>query len=178
MKLLDRSSCGPTALDLGFSIDVEAGEIQLGQHESKEVHLVYEKWPAHWLVGLSKAISEAVQPFDSCLLVLTEIGIWPSSEDPYLFQKLRLSYGETSDVHDAPGQLFSAHECQDLRVFLTLALLFGWGGFVLPHRTDSSSFALVFSHDGWLTAYFKGESPHHLERLAAGPSFSPGDGKL
>ena len=78
------------------------------------------------------------------LLLITEWGIWPSSENWHLYCKLRQSYGDFRLLHEAPGHLFLEHEVEDLASFLQLSMLNGWGGYVLTEADYVNTF---FSHD-------------------------------
>jgi hypothetical protein len=70
--------------------------------------------------------------------------VWPSSENWHLYYRLRQSYGEQRLLHEAPGHLFLDFEAPELISFLQVALLFGWGGHLLP----VAGFARAFvSHD-------------------------------
>src|SRR5688572_25272532 len=88
--------------------------------------------------------------FDTCILLIKEYGIWPSSENWHLFERLRLSYGESSKLHETPGHFFEKTERSDLVTYLSLAIQFGWGGCVLSNVSDVE---LKLSHDGFLEAF-------------------------
>lgn len=81
------------------------------------------------------------------LLWITEWGIWPSSENLHLYYKLRQSYSDHRLLQEAPGHLFLEHETADLASFLQIAILNGWGGYVLTHAGYVNAF---FSHDGYI----------------------------
>jgi hypothetical protein len=81
------------------------------------------------------------------LLWITEWSIWPSSENWHLYYKLRQSYGDIRLLHEAPGHLFLEHESEDLASFLQIAMLNGWGGYVLTHANYVNAF---FSHDEYI----------------------------
>jgi hypothetical protein len=81
------------------------------------------------------------------LLWITEWGIWPSSENLHLYYRLRESYGDTRLLHDAPGHFFLQHEMEDLATFLQIAMLNGWGGYVLG---QSANIDVFFSHDEYV----------------------------
>jgi hypothetical protein len=81
------------------------------------------------------------------LLWITECGIWPSSENWHLYYKLRQAYGDQRLLHEAPGHLFLEHEAEDLTSFLQVAILNGWGGYVL---TDANYVNAFFSHDEYI----------------------------
>ena len=78
------------------------------------------------------------------LLFMTEWGIWSSSENWHLYYKLRQTYGDNRQLHEAPGHLFLEHEAEDLASFLQLSMLNGWGGYVLTEANYVNAF---FSHD-------------------------------
>jgi hypothetical protein len=81
------------------------------------------------------------------LLWVTEWGIWPSSENWHLYYKLRHTYGDHRLLHEAPGHLFLEHEAEDLTSFLQIAMLNGWGGYVLTGMNYVNAF---FSHDEYI----------------------------
>lgn len=84
------------------------------------------------------------------LLWITEWGIWPSSENWHLYYRIRGSYGDQRAIHAAPGHMFGAHEMDDLASFLQLAMLNGWGGYVLTEANYANAF---FSHDETIEFY-------------------------
>jgi hypothetical protein len=81
------------------------------------------------------------------LLWITEWGIWPSSENLHLYYKLRQSYGDPRLLHEMPGHLFLGHESEDLASFLQVAMLNGWGGYILTQADYVNAF---FSHDEYI----------------------------
>jgi hypothetical protein len=84
-------------------------------------------------------------PFqEPALLWITEWGIWSSSENWHLYYKLRQSYGDPRLLEESPGHLFLKHESEDLATFLQLAMLNGWGGYLL---TQANYINVFFSHD-------------------------------
>jgi hypothetical protein len=97
-------------------------------------------------IALAKQFVSWLTPLESRLLWIVEYGIWPSSENQHLYYRLRSSYGDLRELHEAPGHYFLAHEAADLATFLQLTLLFGWGAHVLSSSKQTSLFV---SHDGW-----------------------------
>jgi hypothetical protein len=99
--------------------------------------------------ALARTIASWVQRpgLSHCLLWYTEWGIWPSSENLHLYYRLRSSYGDLRELHEAPGHLFLGHEIADLTTFVDLAIRFGWGGWLLPCPTHTRIF---ISHDEWI----------------------------
>ena len=89
------------------------------------------------------------------LLWITEWGIWASSENWHLYYKLRLSYGDQRLLHEAPGHLFLEYESEDLATFLQVAILNGWGGYILTQADYVNAF---FSHDEYIEFFAKNDS--------------------
>jgi hypothetical protein len=117
---------------------------------------------AHW-VATSLACRRPT------LLWITEWGIWPSSENWHLYYKLRQSYGDSRLLQEAPGHLFLEHESEDLATFLQVAMLNGWGGYVLIHAGDVDAF---FSHDEYFE-FFAEDSENLVEVRKGLESFRP-----
>jgi hypothetical protein len=107
----------------------------------KEAYRYY--YIAHW-------IANSLTYREPALLLITEWGIWPSSENWHLYYKLRQSYGDQRFLHEAPGHLFLNYETEDLATFLQIAMSNGWGGYVL---TAQNYVNLFFSHDEWIDYY-------------------------
>ena len=100
---------------------------------------------AHW-------IATSLTHRMPALLWITEWGIWPSSENWHVYYKLRHTYGDVRLLHEAPGHFFMEHEAEDLASFLQLAMLNGWGGYVLTHANCVNVF---FSHDEYIDFFAK-----------------------
>jgi hypothetical protein len=83
----------------------------------------------------------------SCLLWITEFGVWPSSENLHLYYKLRSSYADHRSLADAPGHLFLSYESADLVTFIDLAIQFAWGGYLLGPPNHCF---ITISHDEWI----------------------------
>jgi hypothetical protein len=61
-----------------------------------------------------------------CMLLITGVGIWPSSENRTLFQALRRGFGHAESLDDAPGHRFSVAEKTEFECVLDLVLYFSW----------------------------------------------------
>jgi len=114
-----------------------------------EIHRAHVHYPttvgrifylAHW-------IGSSLMYRSPALVWITEWGIWGSSENWHLYYKLRQSYGDLRLLHEAPGHLFLGHESEDLTSFLQIAMLNGWGGYVLTQADYLNAF---FSHDEYI----------------------------
>ena len=88
---------------------------------------------------------------DPVLVWITEWGIW-SGENWHLYYKLRQSYSDFRLLHEAPGHLFLGHESEDLTSFLQIAMLNGWGGYILTEADYVNAF---FSHDEYIDFFAK-----------------------
>lgn len=97
------------------------------------------------------------------LLWIQEWGIWPSNENWHLYYKLRQTYGDQRLLPEAPGHLFLEHESEDLATFLQVAMLNGWGGYILIHAGDVNAF---FSHDMYIE--FFAEKSEYLDEVRNG----------
>jgi hypothetical protein len=98
---------------------------------------------------------------DSFLLWPVEYGIWPSLENLHLYYRVRMSYGDTRNLIDAPGHYFLPYENADLLTFLDLTIRLGWGAHLITSAPLPSCF---LSHDGWLRVERKAD----LEPLVKG----------
>jgi hypothetical protein len=128
--------------------------------EMPDVHAEQIHYPEkpHLIRSWARWIATSLSYQRPALLWITEWGIWPSSENWHLYYKLRQTYGDFRLLHEAPGHLFLEHEAEDLASFLQLAMLNGWGGYVLMQADYVNAF---FSHDEFVTFYAESE-----ERLA------------
>jgi hypothetical protein len=86
-------------------------------------------------------------PFETCVMLVTEHGIWPSSENLHLYYAIRRSYGDRRVLTEAPGHVFLKHEKAELVTFLDLAVQFGWGCLIFKYPQDA---CLCLSHDEWM----------------------------
>ncbi len=109
---------------------------------------------ARWVRGpiattviFARMVEQALRPREACLLWVTETGIWRSSENLHLYYRLRQSYGDTRQLHEAPAHLFLDYEADDLVSFIQLATLNGWDAHILPTVGYASAFV---SHDEFI----------------------------
>jgi hypothetical protein len=142
--LLDRKRLRPDA-DPG-------GEIERFAYP-KEPHRIFHV--AHW-------IAQSLTYRQPALLWITEWGIWPSSENWHVYYKLRQSYGDSRLLQETPGHLFLEHESEDLASFTQLAMLNGWGGYILTHANYVNAF---FSHDEYIDFFARSTSLEHVREL-------------
>ena len=92
-------------------------------------------------------VNESMQSFreePAILVWFKDWGVWPSGERMHIFERIRLSYGETRRPIEAPAQVFESAEFNDAISFVTIAVLFLWDCYVV---SPGSERALFFSHD-------------------------------
>ena len=120
----------------------------------KDPHMEHVDYPSepHQVFYIAHWIATQLTYRRPTLLWITEWGIWPSSENWHLYYKLRQSCGDHRLLHEAPGHLFLEHEAEDLATFLQVAMLNGWGGYVLTQADYVNAF---FSHDEYIDFFAK-----------------------
>lgn len=95
-------------------------------------------------VSLVKQAMEAFVDEPAYLVWFNDWSVWPSGERMHVFDRFRLSYGETRRLIDSPGHVFDRTEIEDATSFVTIAALFLWDCYaVSPQRTK----LLFLSHD-------------------------------
>jgi hypothetical protein len=70
--------------------------------------------------------------------------VWPSGQRMHIFDRFRMSYGETRPLVQSPGHVFDKDEFDDAISFVTLAVLFLWDCYVVSSKRGK---LLFFSHD-------------------------------
>jgi hypothetical protein len=117
---------------------------------------------------LARWIASSLTHRMPALLWITERGLWPSSENWHLYYKLRQTYSDPRLLQEAPGHLFLEHEPEDLASFLQVAMLSGWGGYVLTEADYVNAF---FSHDEYIDFFAKHDGNLASVREVLGTKF-------
>jgi hypothetical protein len=117
------------------------------------------------LFSLAHRVAATLTYRRPALLWITEWGVWPSSENWHLYYKMRQAYGDIRLLAEAPGHLCLEHESEDLASFLQMAMLNGWGGYVLTEANFVNAF---FSHDEYIDFFAEHEAnlPSILDEVA------------
>jgi hypothetical protein len=103
------------------------------------------------ILWFSRRLEAALQPRQSCLVWVTDWGIFPSNENLHLFYRLRQTYGETRLLQEAPGHLCLDFESAEVVTLVHLGMLFGWDLHLIP----ASGYARAFvCHDEWAEIAF------------------------
>ena len=98
------------------------------------------------LLWFSRCIESALQPRQTCLLWVTDFGIFPSNENHHLYYRLRQSYGDVRLLHEAPGHLCLDYERPEVVTLVHLCILFGWDVHLIPTVGYGRAFVC---HDEW-----------------------------
>lgn len=134
--------------------------------DRKTERIIYPPEP-HRLYYFAYWIATSLTYRMPTLLWITEWAIWGSSENWHLYYALRRQHRDDRLLHEAPGHLFLAHETEDLASFLQVAMLNGWGGYIL---TQADYVNVFFSHDEYLDFYARPDGNLSEVREALGPS--------
>jgi hypothetical protein len=99
---------------------------------------------------IARWLAMSITNMQQSLLWMTAWGLWDSSENWHLYDRLRKTYGDDRMLWEAPGHLFMDYEREDLATFLVIAMLNGWEG----HLLTEVDFGSVFlNRDGILEFY-------------------------
>lgn len=95
-------------------------------------------------VHLASHCMQAFNDEPTFLVWFTEWSVWQSGERMHIFDRFRMSYGETRPLIQSPGHIFNQTEIEDAVSFVTLAVLFLWDCYVVTPKRGK---LLFFSHD-------------------------------
>ena len=117
----------------------------LAARRSAEVTLRSASYRLGVDAGAKTALARALSAlFDDGLLWVTATGIFPSSENPALFDGYRRALGETRSVLEAPGHRFDRSSRTELECLLGLVLYFFWDASLYD---EAGATSLRISHD-------------------------------
>jgi hypothetical protein len=115
------------------------------------------------LTWFCRYLEQALQPRDTCILWVTDWGIW--TENLHLYYQLRRSYGDVRWLHEAPAALFHDFERAELVSFLQVGILCGWDMHLIP----TSGYARLFtSHDEYVEYAANEANPDLAQAFLAG----------
>ena len=155
------TECKKLARLQGFHEEEFEGEGPFHKTCSTSIRLLIDQ-PSVSSIVLARHLVSWLEPFQSNLLWVTEYGIWPSSENNHLYYRLRQSYGDFRELHEAPGHEFNGEESADLTSFIDLTIQFGWGA----HLLSSPTAAYIFiSHDEWILVQSDSEKTRIIRDL-------------
>jgi hypothetical protein len=115
------------------------------------------------LTDFCRELERALQPWEACLLWVTDWGIW-SSDNLHLYYRLRQSYGDLRLLDEAPAHLFLDYEAADLVSFLEVGIISGWDMHLIPFAGYARAFV---SHDEFVEFAAEEGNPDLVHEWAA-----------
>lgn len=120
-----------------------------GSDQSSRTHIDAERVPANKLASLARllvalAVNQLPRENES-LLIVTEMGVWSSSENLPLYYAWRRSKGNTGLLENEPGHLLLPFEHYDCESLVFMCLAFGWG---FELHTSCACREVSCDHDG------------------------------
>jgi hypothetical protein len=123
--------------------DIALNDRGLPEHSDASVRFKIPE-DANKRVGL---VSDRMRAFNGepiSLVWFDDWAVWPSGQRMHIFDRFRMSYGETRPLIQSPGHVFGRSEFEDAVSFVTLAVLMLWDCYVV---TPQRGKLLFFSHD-------------------------------
>jgi hypothetical protein len=115
------------------------------------------------LLWFSRCVESALYPRQTCLLWVTDWGIFPSNENLHAYYRFRQSYGDSRLLHEAPGHLCLDYERPEVVTLTHFCILFGWDVHLIPTGGYARGFV---SHDEFVELGFSDQSEFEKTRLA------------
>ena len=107
----------------------------------------FEDKAGYQYLYLAREVVRSLGPFTTCLLWVTEYGVWTSNENLHLYYRVRESYGDRSFLWQRPALLALGYETNEIVTQVHLGMLFGWDMYVVTSDDYGRAF---ISHDGWI----------------------------
>jgi hypothetical protein len=123
--------------------EIALNKFGLPEHSDASAKFIIPK-DAQKRVGL---VSQGMAAFGDAPLFLVwfnDWAVWPSGQRMHVFDRFRMSYGESRRLIHSPGHVFGKSEIEDAISFVTLAALFLWDCYVV---TPKRSMLFFLSHD-------------------------------
>jgi hypothetical protein len=145
MRLYTPEECAQWCERQGVALD----DRRKPTREFAQKHVLHAKFPASFtqLLWFSRCVESALQPRESCLVWISDWGIFPSNENQHLYYRLRQSYGDHRLLHEAPGHLCLQYEAAEVVTLVHLCILHGWDVHLVPAVGYARAFV---SHDEWV----------------------------
>ena len=94
------------------------------------------------------------------LLYINEFGIWPSSENMYLFDGYRKSIEIESKIYEKPSHIIGENENIEFYCILGMILYFYMGYMIIPIKNQDE--IIRISHDEFIEVYTKNETNENI----------------
>jgi hypothetical protein len=148
MRCLSKLECEQFAQSAGLTM-TELMQLANDDEVNGAIRVVTEN-QRHRAYFLATRCVALLGDFAESLLWVTDFGIWPSSENQWLYYRLRRALGDKATLAERPGHLLNSIEKDDFVAFVHLALEFGWGAFIFSRPLSRY---VHLSHDGWLRIF-------------------------
>ncbi len=161
MRFYSPTECAEWCSQLQVSIDDQGRPAR----ELTHAHRLRVNFPRSFtqLLWFSRAIESALQPRQTCLLWVTDWGIFPSNENHHLYYRLRQSYADVRLLHEAPDHVCLDYERSEVVTLVCLCILFGWDVHLIPSEGYGQAFVC---HDEWAEIGFDDQSQFEETRQA------------
>jgi hypothetical protein len=106
--------------------------------------------------GRKNYLSKEIAAFfdkNEILLYINEFGIWPSSENMYLFDGYRKSIGIENKIYEKPSHIINKNENIEFYCILDMILYFFMGCMIIPIENQNE--IITISHDEFIDIYEK-----------------------
>lgn len=104
--------------------------LHANQADTTQALHLFGSWHIPGDAGRKMALAKLLRSYlnwdAGVLLWVTDWGIWPSSENWLIFERLRAGSGETRSLLEAPAHLFSAQDQEEGEAVLAVGLYFMW----------------------------------------------------
>jgi len=103
-----------------------------------------------YFLSLARSFFLLFDNYKEIIFLITEWGVWPSSEDMNLFYRFRKSFGFDQKLIEYPAHVLSKNEQEDIITLIYIGLMSGWDFYLLP---DSKEFAVSCNHDEFICVH-------------------------
>ena len=94
------------------------------------------------------------------LLYINEYGVWPSSENMYLFDGYRKSIEIESKIYEKPSHIIGENENIEFYCILGMILYFYMGCMIIPIKNQDE--IIKISHDEFIEVYTKNKTNENI----------------
>ena len=98
------------------------------------------------VLPFARRLLKMASPNSGLLIMPSEWGVWPSSENWHLYHFVRTSCGGNQSLQERPCHVFGVEETDLALDYIYLFLLFSWDFYVFAFHEDD---LLFVSHDGF-----------------------------
>jgi hypothetical protein len=125
MRFLTANECSAWCQTFGYAVPAAWRVDPSSDHTSHQFRIPSD---AGQRIALSRLLWGATQDLEEAerLLLVTQWGVWPSSEHMPLFLRWRAAFGDSRALTEAPGHLIQSSDREDGLSAFILGSLFSW----------------------------------------------------